>query len=143
MSISCKPDRTKLLSVEIGDEIERLFTKSDEQEARAVLRFGHAETVMPLFVFFDLFKDSKPLLHSSPQSEWSQRRWNTSKICPFQANIAFFLAECNGVESVVIQVNEETVSTSTLDGFLKKLREASRDRTCEVDKSIHGTMFGC
>jgi hypothetical protein len=133
---------TKLLSVEIGQEIKHVF-QSTASELRAVLRFGHAETVMPLFVFFNLFKDPKPLLHSTPESEWSKRQWNTSKICPFQANIAFFLADCAGVESVVIQVNEQTVSTVELSHFLTNLNLAMEDKTCETDKSIHGTIFGC
>lgn len=135
-------NRTKLLSVEMGDEIMS-FLSSEEGDPRAVLRFGHAETVMPLFVFFGLFRDTMPLLHSTPEKEWKVRKWNTSRICPFQANIAFFVAECAGKESIVIQVNEQTVSIIAKDDFTNQLRIAKKDRTCEVDKSIHGTIFGC
>lgn len=136
--------RTKLLSVELGEEIAALLSSTgDEEKPRVVLRFGHAETVMPLFVFFGLFRDSSPLLHTASPSERGARQWNTSKICPFQANIAFYVASCAGKQSVVVQVNERTVETIELEAMLRKLELASRNRSCTVDKSIHGSMFGC
>lgn len=71
-----------------------IFDNSDIVTPKAQLRFGHAETTMPLLALLGLYKDSKKLT-----SEWSyddivKRKWRTSNISSLATNVAFVLYKC-------------------------------------------------
>lgn len=99
---------TSVIASPIIRDIVSMWTSSSSPAT--ILRFAHAETIMPLLTRLQLFKDSFPLMSSTPPRLWKQRLWRTERISPFQANVAFYQAQCNGQVSVVTQVNERTVS---------------------------------
>ncbi len=136
-------NQTRLLSVAMGDEMRSFFSVNRTSGAKMLLRFAHAETVLPLFVFLGLFRDEKPLLASAPEAVWKARQWNTNRICPFEANVAVFRTSCDGKDSIVVQVNEKTVRQSTSEAFLRQLQEASTDRSCAKPASTLAGWFGC
>lgn len=53
------------------------------------LRFGHAESIMPLIVSLGLFKDIVPISNQTTDLEFRQKKWVTSRIVPFLANVVF------------------------------------------------------
>ena len=82
-----------------------MYWADKKTSAPYMLRFAHAETVMPFFVILGLYKDVFVLRHDTPRQTRESRMWKTSDICPFQANIALYRTLCNGTESIVIQVS--------------------------------------
>jgi hypothetical protein len=133
---------THLLPVAMADEIDSFFFGSAPRP-RALLRFGHAETVMPMLVFLGLFQDSQPLTASTPESVWRLRKWNTSRICPFQANVGIFRARCAGTDSIVVQVNERTEARMSLASFKQLLARGRANRTCAAPRTTLAGWFGC
>ena len=53
-------------------------------------RFGHSETVGPLYAVWGLFNDSVPLRADNFQSQ-ANRKWKSSEILPMSANLLFIL----------------------------------------------------
>lgn len=74
--------------------IDKIIAGKNSVEA-AYLRFAHAETVMPLVSLLGLFKDEKPITADSTQEEIENRKWRTSIISPFAANLMFVLYKCD------------------------------------------------
>ncbi|XP_064653274.1 multiple inositol polyphosphate phosphatase 1-like [Lineus longissimus] len=61
---------------------------------RGVFRFGHAETLYPLYAAMGLFNVSDPIkAHNFDQMK--NRAFRGSRINPFSANIAFVLYDCD------------------------------------------------
>ena len=133
---------THLLPVAMADEMHSFFFGA-QPRPRALLRFAHAETVMPLFVFLGLFRDAQPFTAATPERVWRQRRWNTSRICPFEANVALHRTVCSGADTVVIQVNERTVERLPLAAFEELLQRGRADRTCAAPRPALAGWFGC
>uniref|UniRef100_A0A6B2L4L5 Multiple inositol polyphosphate phosphatase 1 n=1 Tax=Arcella intermedia TaxID=1963864 RepID=A0A6B2L4L5_9EUKA len=71
---------------------------------KAKLRFAHAETVLPFASLLGLFKDDFTLKWDSPNL--SQRKWRTSIVSPFAANIGVGLYDCSGTYKLQIFHNE-------------------------------------
>ena len=67
-----------------------LFCRGDV----ATFYFGHAETLAPLYASLGLFNDSAPLLATN-YDQMKQRKFKSSQILPFSANIALVLYDCN------------------------------------------------
>ena len=65
------------------------------RQRRAVFRFAHAETLLPLISVLGLFKDDNQLLGTNFE-ENRDRKFRTSRIAPFSANVAFVLFDCGG-----------------------------------------------
>lgn len=62
---------------------------------RAQLRFGHAETVMPLLAILGLYKDNEKLTSKWNDADIIKRKWRTSNISSLATNVAFVLYMCN------------------------------------------------
>jgi multiple inositol-polyphosphate phosphatase/2,3-bisphosphoglycerate 3-phosphatase len=60
------------------------------------MRFGHAETLLPLQALLGLHKD-EPKLRAGNQAIHMDRKFKTSKISPFSSNIMFVLFKCDAV----------------------------------------------
>ncbi|XP_022809597.1 multiple inositol polyphosphate phosphatase 1-like [Stylophora pistillata] len=85
--------------------------------------FAHSETLQPLYALLGLFKDQEEL-RAGNMNAHSRRKYRTSEIVPFGANIAFIAYSCNaddtrGKESdsykmeqfkIQVFVNEELVA---------------------------------
>lgn len=59
-----------------------------------MLRFGHAETLLPLLALLGLFKDDVDL-YAGNQHVHADRKFRTSVISPFSANVFFVLHRCD------------------------------------------------
>lgn len=114
------------LSRALGREMAAFLTTPSKK--RALLRFAHAETVMPLLVFLGLFRDASPLLASDAEGVWRHRQWSTTLVCPFQANVAVYVAQCGrGERQAIVQVNERTALREDLSAFARRARGAGED----------------
>lgn len=78
-----------------------------------VLRFGHAETLAPLYAGLGLFNDTEKLLRSNFKNHIN-RKFQAGKILPFSANIAFALFECDSE-------NEADAEDDIEDSFYLKI----------------------
>ncbi|XP_062927691.1 multiple inositol polyphosphate phosphatase 1-like isoform X1 [Mobula hypostoma] len=65
----------------------------------AVLRFGHAETLLPVLTLMGYFKDERPLLADNFE-EQKNRKFRSGQISPFAANLIFVLYQCNESQSI-------------------------------------------
>lgn len=64
-----------------------------------VFRFGHAETILPLYAILGLYKDEQPLLADNYLQQ-KKRKFLSSLICPFSANIGFVIYDCQSDSQV-------------------------------------------
>ncbi|XP_069756753.1 multiple inositol polyphosphate phosphatase 1b isoform X1 [Narcine bancroftii] len=65
----------------------------------AVLRFGHAETLLPVLTLLGYFKDEHPLLANNFE-EQRDRKFRSGRISPLAANLIFVLYQCNETQSL-------------------------------------------
>ena len=87
-----------------------------------VFRFAHAETLQPLYALLGLFKDAEEL-RADNFAKQRFRKYRTSLVAPFGANIAFVLYSCNDSEhenslkdfQVQVYVGEKLVPLSCGD----------------------------
>ena len=77
---------------------------------KAVLRFGHAETLLPLLALLGLHND-QPKLRAGNHEIHKNRQFKTSKISPFSSNVMFVLYECD----------EDTVDDLRLDKYMVQM----------------------
>ena len=61
-----------------------------------MLRFGHAENIIPFISAFNLYKDDIFDGMAHRYEEMHERAFKNSKISPFSSNVAFVLLKCNG-----------------------------------------------
>ena len=64
------------------------------EHKKAVFRFGHSETLLPLLSLLGLFKDHESLRADNYHTQ-QDRLFRTSLIAPFSSNIFFVLYACN------------------------------------------------
>lgn len=113
---------------------------------KAEFRFGHTETILPLMALLGLYQDQSQLTADASPETIDQRLWNTSKIAPFSANLAFVLHECASGKRMQVMVNEQPVEIPgckhTLcepDRFFRAfkpyLQESTYDNLCDVHKA--------
>ncbi|XP_041066297.1 multiple inositol polyphosphate phosphatase 1b [Carcharodon carcharias] len=65
----------------------------------AVLRFGHAETLLPVLTLMGYFKDDYPLLANNFE-EQKNRKFRSGRISPFAANLILVLYQCNEAQNL-------------------------------------------
>lgn len=70
--------------------------------------FGHGETLAPVYSDLGLFKDTKPLKAENFQAQ-HHRKFRSSYILPFAANIAIVTYHCVPQEGIYIQRNENDI----------------------------------
>jgi multiple inositol-polyphosphate phosphatase/2,3-bisphosphoglycerate 3-phosphatase len=75
--------------------IDNVLNNTVLPQERAYLRFAHAETILPFASILGLFNDSSPLLANSSADFINNRKFRSSQISPFAANIAFVLYNCS------------------------------------------------
>ena len=68
--------------------------------------FTHSGTILKLLAFLEVFEDSEPL-KSDNFHKMTNRKWRTSEIGPFGANIAFVLQHCRSDFKMALFVNEK------------------------------------
>lgn len=66
---------------------------TSEEKKYGTFMFAHAETLQPLYALLGLFKDDKDL-RADNFLEQLERKYRTSYIVPFGANIAFVIYKC-------------------------------------------------
>jgi len=59
----------------------------------ANLRFAHAETILPLLSYLELFKDEKNIFLNAKEAK-TQRKLRTVNMTPFSGNVLFAFYEC-------------------------------------------------
>ncbi|XP_038629744.1 multiple inositol polyphosphate phosphatase 1b isoform X3 [Scyliorhinus canicula] len=65
----------------------------------AVLRFGHAETLLPVLTLMGYFKDDHPLLANNFKQQ-KHRKFKSGRISPFAANLILVLYRFNGARGL-------------------------------------------
>jgi len=72
-----------------------------------LLRFGHAENIIPLVTALGLYKNDKPLKARNFENN-HDRKFKSSLLSPFSSNVAFVLQKCDSDSSfkVSLFVNE-------------------------------------
>ena len=110
----------------------------------ATFFFGHAETLAPLYAALGLFNDTSPLL-STNYDQMKHRKFKSSRILPFSANIALILYDCNnGVGSeksepsedmfvVRVYVNEEPVLIPACNDYVCRYKDVRDSYKHHVD----------
>jgi len=93
------------LLVDFFDMMNNVVNQSVIQNAK--LRFAHAETIIPFASLLGLFNDSTTLQWNSSPNTIQNRKWRTSVISAFAANIAFVLYNCSGEFKVQLLYNEQ------------------------------------
>lgn len=104
--------------------------------------FGHTNTILPLYTAFGLFNDLQPFLASNYNAN-KNRKFRTSSIGPFSANLGFGLYSCKMQKKHIVKlfVNEEAMkipkcgddSDSCLyQDFLQIYKSLGTD--CDFDK---------
>ncbi|XP_060077725.1 multiple inositol polyphosphate phosphatase 1-like [Ylistrum balloti] len=81
--------------VDVFGNIDKAIQADREGQSYTVgtFRFGHAETLLPIYSALSLFHDSTPLLASNYNAH-RNRTYRTSKIAPFSGNIYPVLYKC-------------------------------------------------
>ncbi|XP_048407028.1 multiple inositol polyphosphate phosphatase 1b isoform X1 [Stegostoma tigrinum] len=65
----------------------------------AVVRFGHAETLLPVLTLMGYFKDDNPLLANNFEAQ-KGRKFRSGWISPFAANLVLVLYSCSGARGL-------------------------------------------
>ncbi|KAL4219883.1 PHOsphatase [Mactra antiquata] len=96
--MACPLLENMLTTMEISGERSRDFSRITHNNTNGYLAAkiyeGHLGTMLPLMSKLGLFKDSEPL-KSSNREKMKNRKFRTSHITPFSANIAFVVYSCD------------------------------------------------
>lgn len=106
-------------------------------------RFGHSETVVPLMTALGLFKDDQPL-RASNRLAMENRKFKTSDISPYSANVAFVLYACDDLSHSVtdasrtfmiqLQVNEKPMNIPGCDSLMCPYEQARKVYSNLIDR---------
>ncbi|XP_067858652.1 multiple inositol polyphosphate phosphatase 1b [Heptranchias perlo] len=95
-----------LSSYQLFQDIFQYLDQTIEESERnqpishtAVLRFGHAETLLPVLTLMGYFKDDRPLLANNFE-EQRNRKFRSGRIAPFAANLILVLYQCNEAQGL-------------------------------------------
>ncbi|KAN0041733.1 hypothetical protein ACTFIV_004279 [Dictyostelium citrinum] len=79
-----------------------------EPQPTSILRFGHAETVIPFISLLGLYKDEPKLFANSTTEQIENRRFRTSVVSPYASNIGMFLFDCGNDDGfkILVEHNE-------------------------------------
>ncbi|XP_076103926.1 multiple inositol polyphosphate phosphatase 1-like [Mytilus galloprovincialis] len=109
--------------------------------------FGHQDTILPIFTAFGLFKDSGSFTATNYDANIN-RKFSSSEITPFSANIAFSLYRCgaNQKHAFKIFVNEDPVNIPACGGtvcaysdvksYYKELAQCDFDKICDTSSAV-------
>jgi multiple inositol-polyphosphate phosphatase/2,3-bisphosphoglycerate 3-phosphatase len=137
---------------DIVDKFNAKINGSDKY-TKAFLRFGHAETILPLLSLLGLYKDDFPLKWDTDLNTLRTRKWRMSDISSFSSNVVVILHNCSDGYKVETQHNEGQVILEGCDGqvfcpydlFLKKvdfINNFDFDKVCDTTSpKCVGTEF--
>lgn len=139
-------------SVNSSWDYENLGDMSNTSYLAGKFQFGHSETLVPLMTALGLYKDNSPLLATNFET-MSGRKFRTSNIGPYSANIAFAVYACNSIKTLETSVsapgnqtfvlkmfvNEKEVTIPACNGWLcyyDKVKEKYKDyiNNCDIVK---------
>ncbi|CAG8441004.1 3149_t:CDS:2 [Dentiscutata heterogama] len=92
-------------------------------QVKSTLKFAHAETIMFLATMLGLYEDNYPLTADTLPQQISSRKFRTSKLVPFTANVYFEIYNCStrydadptfGTTLIQLMVNEKPTSNSVI-----------------------------
>ena len=83
-----------LNAVNLESRTEPIAGEKNHTKKLGVFRFAHAETLQPLYALLGLFKD-KEELRADNFAKHNSRKYRTSFVVPFGANIAFVIYSCD------------------------------------------------
>ncbi|XP_051969026.1 multiple inositol polyphosphate phosphatase 1b [Xyrauchen texanus] len=78
-------------------------------EKTATIQVGHGETLLPLLSLMGFFKDEKPLTAENFSLQHN-RKFRTSQIVPYAANLVFVLYDCTEGLRVQLFLNEKPIN---------------------------------
>ncbi|XP_076856349.1 multiple inositol polyphosphate phosphatase 1b [Brachyhypopomus gauderio] len=87
------------------DEASYSYRRGEVTKAAAV-QVGHGETLLPLLSLMGFFRDETPLTAEN-FAEQRGRRFRTSRIAPYAANLLFVLHECSDGLRLQLFLNEK------------------------------------
>jgi len=124
------------------------------------LRFAHAETLVPLLTHLGLFRDEEGTMQDPHNPDFipTTRKWRSSHISSYGANILFVLYECSKLREppdllIKILVNEKEVPIPNcsngiycpFDEFVKlysdTLHNCSFDLICRITNQQHDNQI--
>ncbi|XP_053996568.1 multiple inositol polyphosphate phosphatase 1-like [Hylaeus anthracinus] len=118
------------------------FTKLEEgdtkNEPQGIFYFSHSTSLQLLFTTMGIAKDTTPLKAGNYESMVDSRKWRTSYLVPFAANIAAVFYRCDSSNKVRFYLNEKPLDVEGCDGSVcdwKYLKEKLGDAafSCNVD----------
>lgn len=117
--------------------LSRRNVSKDPSQPTKLLYFSHAGGFKKVVARLGLYRDAEPPL-ADGLCRQSGRAWQSSLVCPFNANLAFVLFECTGGgHQVATFLNEEVQrlpgcpsESCPLETFLELYDEVARD--CNV-----------
>uniref|UniRef100_H2ZCE5 Multiple inositol polyphosphate phosphatase 1 n=1 Tax=Ciona savignyi TaxID=51511 RepID=H2ZCE5_CIOSA len=137
-----------LLACPLLEDIVRRLDASVEPNSKngsVVLRFGHAETLIPLLCLLGLYQDDVRLTaHNFPRHRHS-RKFRTGTFSPFAGNVAIVLYKFGTNFKIAVVVNERVVKLpfaqchycdySTFKHLLSKRLEGIKCNTvCDLNR---------
>jgi len=113
---------------------------NNEKKETTVLRFGHAETTIPIVTFLGLFRDEMSMNSSNFNLMKINRKWQTAEIAPFSANVVFTLYEDGetGVYFVSTSVNGYLVQLPGTDCYFCNYKNVFKRFLVDKLNSLEG-----
>ena len=125
---------------------------------KAHFKFGHSESVMPLYTALGLFRDNSDLLATN-MATMVNRTFRSSHISPLGANLAFVLYACPGVENsatntyaVKLLVNEQEIVIpkcgktmcayhEVKEAYKSSYEDCNKDALCQYPRPTTGSSL--
>lgn len=129
------------------DKAGRPRRSTDVPPEPASILVGHAETLLPLLSLLGLYKDQIPPTASNYQSQHN-RRFRTSRIVPYAANLLFVLYDCQRGPRLQLLLNESPVRFPGLEGeeapLYRDVRATYRHLLdgCDFHRECEGIYIG-
>jgi len=133
----------------LASDIMNLMDKkiNGTDQTKAYLRFAHAETVVPLITRLGLFKDPFHISWNTDEATLKTRKWRTSIMATYAANLAFTLYQCPSDYLVEVQLNEGQVAfekcnnqvfcpLSQFKSMFNFINQCDFHTICETDKAL-------
>ncbi|XP_064609374.1 multiple inositol polyphosphate phosphatase 1-like [Liolophura sinensis] len=120
------------------------YLKDNSSTVTGMIRVGHDSSLMPFCARLGVFRDPTPLLANN-MAEQSNRKWRSSIIASFGANIAFVEYQCGSESKVRVFHNEKPLAlpmcpasgcplSNILNSYLESFANSCDfQKTCEYD----------
>lgn len=81
----------------------------DNKPPKMSFQFGHSQTILFIQTFLNLNEDSDLLRADTPLDKIHERKFRTSQLSPFAANIGLELYDCSGNQYIRVLLSEKEV----------------------------------